>query len=384
MGNFNPRSVKIGILGGGQLGKMLAQDAARLDLDVSFLDKDRSYPAAKVCPQFFQGDFNNYEDVLNFGRNFDLITIEIEHVNIDALKKLELEGISVYPQAHILEFIQDKGLQKQFYAQHHFPTAPFSLYENTTEIRKSVAENKIRFPFVQKLRKGGYDGKGVQVVNSLHDLTKLLEGPSLIESKARIDKEVAVIAVRNSSGDCKAYSPVSMDFHSEANLVEDVVCPAEISEQAQKLAVDLAIAIANKLGIVGLLAVEMFYNEDGSIWINEIAPRPHNSGHITLNNGAISQFENHLRAIMGLSIGHTLFEIPSLMMNLLGEPGFSGNAIYSGFDEIMEIEGVHLYLYGKEQTRPFRKMGHINITGVDLVSCKEKAHQIRKTIKIIS
>ncbi|MBK9107830.1 MAG: 5-(carboxyamino)imidazole ribonucleotide synthase [Saprospiraceae bacterium] len=384
MGNFNPRSVKIGILGGGQLGKMLAQDAARLDLDISFLDKDLSYPVAKVCPQFIQGDFNNYEDVLNFGRKLDVISIEIEHVNIEALKKLELEGKSVYPQAHILEFIQDKGLQKQFYTKHHFPTAPFILFENTTQIRKSVAENTIKLPFVQKLCKGGYDGKGVQVINTLQDLTKLLEGPSLIESKAKIAKEVAVIAVRNIDGDCKAYSPVSMDFHSEANLVEDVVCPAEIPMAAQKLAIDLAIDIANKLEIVGLLAVEMFYNEDGSIWINEIAPRPHNSGHITLNNGAISQFENHLRAILGHPLGQTLFVIPSLMMNLLGEPGYSGHAIYSGFDEIMDIEGVHVYLYGKEQTKPFRKMGHINITGLDLKSCKEKAIQIRSTIKIIS
>lgn len=363
---------------------MLAQDAARLNLDVSFLDKDHSYPVAKVCPQFYTGDFNNYEDVLKFGKAFDVISIEIEHVNIDALKKLEQDGKRVFPQPHILECIQDKGLQKQFFKQHKLPTADYTLFDNPTEIRRAVTEKRLSLPFVQKLRRGGYDGKGVQVVNTLQDLTKLLDGPCLVETKANISKEIAVIAVRNKAGICKAYSPVSMDFHSEANLVEDVVCPAEIPEAAQSAAVNLAMQLANQLEIVGLLAVEMFFNEDGSIWINEMAPRPHNSGHITLNNGAVSQFENHLRAILGLSIGHTHFEIPSLMMNLLGEPGYTGQAIYTGFDEVIEIEGVHVYLYGKEQTRPMRKMGHINITGGDLKSCKVKANQIRNTIKIIS
>ncbi|MBK8955453.1 MAG: 5-(carboxyamino)imidazole ribonucleotide synthase [Saprospiraceae bacterium] len=384
MGIFNPRSRKIGILGGGQLGKMLAQEASRMDLDVSFMDKDKGYPAAKVCPQFYEGNFNNYDDVLNFGRKMNVVTIEIEHVHIGALKQLESEGIQVFPQPHVLEFIQDKGLQKQFYKDHHFPTAEFSLYENKIEILEAVNRGDIEFPFVQKLRKGGYDGKGVQIVNSRDDLSKLMDEPGIIETKAKIQKEVAVIAVRNTFGECKAYSPVSMDFHSEANLVEDVVCPAEIPEETKMAAIDLAIRIANKLEIVGLLAVEMFYNEDDSLWINEIAPRPHNSGHITLDNGAISQFENHLRAILGLGIGQTTCMLPSVMINLLGDPVYSGKALYSGFDEIMKMDGVFVHLYSKEETRPLRKMGHINIHGKNLEDCKKTATLIRNTFKIIA
>jgi 5-(carboxyamino)imidazole ribonucleotide synthase len=382
--SFIPSENIIGVLGGGQLGKMLAQEAAPLDLNIRFLDKDRSYPAASVCPQFETGDFNNYDDVLRFGRNCKIVTIEIEHVNTDALSTLEKEGIVVYPQVKILELIKDKGLQKEFYQHRNFPTAPFKFFETKDEIINAIKTGLIQYPFVQKLRSGGYDGRGVQIVSNENDLELLMKGSSIVEFKADIDKELSVIAVRSGSGEIKIYPTVSMEFHPTANLVEYLVCPAEISESDKSKAEAIAYELIQQLEIVGLLAVELFLNKDGSIWINEMAPRPHNSGHHTLNNGATSQFANHLRAISGLPLGMTTFSQQAIMINILGEDGFSGKAVYQNMEMILGIEGVHLYLYGKSETRPFRKMGHVTITGNDLESCKQKANFVRQTLKVIS
>ncbi|MBK8484376.1 MAG: 5-(carboxyamino)imidazole ribonucleotide synthase [Saprospiraceae bacterium] len=381
---YIPGDLNIGILGGGQLGRMLAQEGYSLGLELFFLDKSRDYPAGRASANFIECDITSYEDVVGFGQVLQIITIEIENVNTKGLYKLEALGILVYPQAAIIDLIKDKGNQKQFYKDHHFPTAPFRLFNSKLEIEEAIDSGALSFPFVQKLRTGGYDGKGVELIHDETFIPKLMDGHSVIETLADIKKEISVIAVRNIIGETKVYPAVSMDFHPTANLVEFVICPAEIPDDIEKKASKIAFELANKLEIVGLLAVEFFYNKDGSIWINEMAPRPHNSGHITMDNGATSQFENHLRAISGLSIGSTQHTRAAVMVNLLGEEGYAGKARYVGLDEILKIDGVHVHIYGKEETRPNRKMGHVTITDSNLERCKEIAKFVAQTIKVIS
>jgi len=382
--DFIPSQYKIGILGGGQLGKMLAQEASKLDMSIHFLDKDRSFPAAKVCPDFTEGDFNNYEDVLRFGRNMHVVSIEIEHVNTKALHQLESEGILVFPQAKLLDLIKDKGLQKLFYKEHGFATAPFMLFEDKSAVLNALQEKTIQFPFVIKSRTGGYDGRGVAIINSEADLGLLFDTPCLVEQLAKINKELSVIAIRAQDGNCVVYPTVSMDFHPTANLVEYLICPATIPSNVAEEAQAIAKQLINKLGIIGILAIEMFYLEDGGIWINEIAPRPHNSGHHTLDNGATSQFENHLRALCGLQLGDPNYKELAIMINILGEPPYIGNAIYQNLNQILALPGVHVHLYGKTETRPYRKMGHVTVTGNDLNSCLEKANFVKQYFKVIA
>ncbi|HRG69804.1 MAG TPA: 5-(carboxyamino)imidazole ribonucleotide synthase [Saprospiraceae bacterium] len=382
--DFIPSQYKIGILGGGQLGKMLAQEASKLDMSIHFLDKDRSFPAAKVCPDFTEGDFNNYEDVLRFGRNMQVVSIEIEHVNTKALHQLESEGILVFPQAKLLDLIKDKGLQKLFYKEHGFATAPFMLFEDKSAVLNALQEKTIQFPFVIKSRTGGYDGRGVAIINSEADLGLLFDTPCLVEQLAKINKELSVIAIRAQDGNCVVYPTVSMDFHPTANLVEYLICPATIPSNVAEEAQAIAKQLINKLGIIGILAIEMFYLEDGGIWINEIAPRPHNSGHHTLDNGATSQFENHLRALCGLQLGDPNYKELAIMINILGEPPYIGNAIYQNLNQILALPGVHVHLYGKTETRPYRKMGHVTVTGNDLNSCLEKANFVKQYFKVIA
>lgn len=382
--DFIPSQYKIGILGGGQLGKMLAQEASKLDMSIHFLDKDRSFPAAKVCPDFTEGDFNNYEDVLRFGRNMQVVSIEIEHVNTKALHQLESEGILVFPQAKLLDLIKDKGLQKLFYKEHGFATAPFMLFEDKSAVLNALQEKTIQFPFVIKSRTGGYDGRGVAIINSEADLGLLFDTPCLVEQLAKIKKELSVIAIRAQDGNCVVYPTVSMDFHPTANLVEYLICPATIPSNVAEEAQAIAKQLINKLGIIGILAIEMFYLEDGGIWINEIAPRPHNSGHHTLDNGATSQFENHLRALCGLQLGDPNYKELAIMINILGEPPYIGNAIYQNLNQILALPGVHVHLYGKTETRPYRKMGHVTVTGNDLNSCLEKANFVKQYFKVIA
>ena len=382
--DFIPSQYKIGILGGGQLGKMLAQEASKLDMSIHFLDKDRSFPAAKVCPDFTEGDFNNYEDVLRFGRNMQVVSIEIEHVNTKSLHQLESEGILVFPQAKLLDLIKDKGLQKLFYKEHGFATAPFMLFEDKSAVLNALQEKTIQFPFVIKSRTGGYDGRGVAIINSEADLGLLFDTPCLVEQLAKINKELSVIAIRAQDGNCVVYPTVSMDFHPTANLVEYLICPATIPSNVAEEAQAIAKQLINKLGIIGILAIEMFYLEDGGIWINEIAPRPHNSGHHTLDNGATSQFENHLRALCGLQLGDPNYKELAIMINILGEPPYIGNAIYQNLNQILALPGVHVHLYGKTETRPYRKMGHVTVTGNDLNSCLEKANFVKQYCKVIA
>jgi 5-(carboxyamino)imidazole ribonucleotide synthase len=375
---------KLGILGGGQLGKMLTIAASNWDVNTYVLDPNNECSAATTCSKYVQGDFTNYEDVYNFGKGVDLITIEIENVNIDALKQLKAEGKTVYPDPQILEIIKDKGLQKTFYKEHNIPSSEFELFNDEQAIKDAVQKGDLTIPFVQKSRSEGYDGKGVKVVTTLDDLNELLPGPSLAEKKVQIKKELSVIVARNPSGDIKCFPIVEMEFNHEANLVEYLLCPAEVSNEIAEEAKELAIKLVKAMEFEGLLAVEMFLDTDGNILINEVAPRPHNSGHHTIESAFTSQYEQHLRAILDFPLGATEAKIPSIMLNVLGEPGYEGEVKLSGLKECMSCEGVKLHMYGKKITKPFRKMGHITILDKDIEQAKQKAKYIKENFKVIA
>ncbi len=380
--NKNKLDQKIGILGGGQLGKMLYQAGSRLGLDISILEKDATYPAATVCPNFFCGDITDYDDVLRFGQQMDIITIEIENVNVAALQSLEKAGKKVYPQPALLKIIKDKGKQKMFYEGAGFPSSEFSIYKNKGEVLKEIEEGRLSIPFVQKSRTEGYDGKGVQAIHSKDDLELLLDGGTLVEDMVYIAKEISVIVARSSSGKIRTFPLVEMQFHPTANLVEFLFCPSSISENKSTEAQKLAVNIAECMGIVGLLAVEMFETKDGEILINEVAPRPHNSGHHTIEACVTSQYEMHLRAILDLPLTSTELIRPAVMVNILGEPGYSGHAVYQNIEECLAIDGVYPHIYGKKETKPYRKMGHVTIVNENIHQAIEKARYIQKTLKV--
>ncbi len=381
---YKPKDFKIGVLGGGQLAKMLHQESMKLDIELHFMDADPACSVAKVSPNFIQGNLTNYNDVIEFGKKFTTLTIEIENVNVQALHFLQAQGVKVFPQANVLEIIQDKGLQKQFFLNNNIPTSTFYFVESADEILNQLNESKLKYPFVQKLRKGGYDGRGVSIIRGKEDLNKLLNGPSVIEACVDIYKELSVIAVRSVSGEHVTYPVVSMEFHPTANLVEYLICPADIDEKISRKARELADDVAQKLNITGILAIEMFLTKSGDILINELAPRPHNSGHHTLTNGAVSQFENHLRAICDLKLGSTLNHSTAMMLNVLGDETKTGEACYKGVEQILGIEGVQLYLYGKDISKPFRKMGHVTIIGQNAEICNKKAEIFKQNFKVIA
>jgi 5-(carboxyamino)imidazole ribonucleotide synthase len=371
---------KLGILGGGQLGRMLIQSAIDFNMEVHILDPSNDAPCAALAHHFESGDLKDFDSVYNFGKNCDIVTIEIEKVNTAALKKLRDEGKKVFPQPEIIELIQDKRLQKEFYVEHGFPTAEFILVEN----KQDVQNNSSFLPAANKLGKDGYDGRGVQLLRSEADLPKAFDAPGLLEKLVDIDKEIAVIVARNANGETKAFPAVEMVFHPEANLVEFLFSPAEIDSARAKEAEQLALKLIDKLEMVGLLAVEMFIDKTGNLLINEVAPRPHNSGHQSIEGNITSQFEQHLRAIYNLPLGDTAIIVPAAMINLLGEEGFSGTPVYEGLNEILAMSGVHLHLYGKNTTQSFRKMGHITVTDNDIEKLKEKALLVKHSFRIIS
>jgi len=373
---------KIGILGGGQLGKMLCQEASKLGIRLHILEKDDSFPSAGVCPDMTYGDFKNYDDVIAFGREMDVITVEIEAVNTEALHQLEKEGKSVYPQPAILDLIKDKGDQKTWYSKHNIPTAPFELFGNADSVLNAVKAGKWLIPFVQKSRKDGYDGQGVKVIRSESDLVSLIDAPCLLEELAEIDKEISVIVARNPSGEVKSFPVVEMEFHPTANLVEFLFSPSSIDNDHKLRATQLAESVAEEMGIVGLLAVELFLTKSGEIWVNEVAPRPHNSGHQTIEGNITSQYAQHLRAILNLPLGDTGLRGASVMVNILGEPDFTGPAYYEGLAKAMNISGANIHLYGKAMTKPFRKMGHATIVDPSLESAVEKAKRLKSTLKV--
>lgn len=374
----------LGIIAGGQLGKILALTASNWNINTYVLDPDEQCPASNCATVFFKGNYLDFDDVYNFGKNVDMITFEIENINIDALKKLKAEGIKIYPDPETLELIRDKGLQKEFYFKRNIPSAPYHLYSSKEEIIDAIKSDKVQFPFVQKLRTGGYDGQGVSVINSKNEANKLLDGHSVVEKCIKIKKEISVIVARNLSGEIKCFPPAEMIFNSVENIVEKIICPASISKKISNEAAELATKIVSSLNFVGLLAVEMFMDEQNNIWVNEIAPRPHNSGHHTIESVITSQYEQLLRAIFNLSLGSTDLKIPSVMINLLGEPGFEGKVKYEGLSKAMSIEGVKIHLYGKKSTKAFRKMGHVTVMAETIKEAKRKAELVKQILKVKS
>jgi len=372
--------LKLGILGGGQLGRMLIQQAVNYNVTVKVLDPDREAPCKKLCDEFIVGSLGDYETVYNFGKKVDLLTIEIEKVNVDALEQLEKEGVLVYPQSRVIHLIQDKGLQKQFFKENDIPTAEFQVISSPQQLR----ESHIPFPYMQKLRRDGYDGRGVYKVVDESYLPNAFTEPSLIERLIDFEKEVSVIVARSESGEVKAFPMVEMEFNPQANLVEFLIAPSTLPFSIHQDAELIAIKIAETLKIVGILAVEMFLDKHGKILVNELAPRPHNSGHQTIEGNVVSQFEQHLRAIFNQPLGDTACLNNAIMVNILGEPGHEGPAVYQGIEKILKCAGVYVHLYGKALTKPFRKMGHVTIVDADREKAIEKARYVQETLKVVS
>lgn len=372
--------LRLGVLGGGQLGRMLIQSAISYDVHVYVMDISKSYPCGKIAYEFTEGNIQDYNEVIQFGKDMDVLTVEIEHVNVEALEELEKRGVRVYPQPRVLRMIQDKGLQKRFYQENNIPTAPFHLVDNRDEL---ITKFSNQYPFVQKARKGGYDGKGVYTINTEKDLAEAFDAPSVIEEKIPFKKELSVLVARNSEGEMAAFPVVECEFNPSLNLVEFLFTPADITPAVEEKAKEIAKDVITKLDMVGLLAVEFFLTQEDELLVNEVAPRPHNSGHHTIECSNISQFEQHLRSILNLPLGNTDTVIPGVMVNLLGGEEGSGKALYQGIEDVMKIKGVYVHSYGKPETKPHRKMGHVTITDTSIEKAKEKARIVQNKLNIV-
>lgn len=370
--------MKIGILGGGQLGYMFLQNALQYPVEIHVLDPSANAPCAPHAHHFVQGDFADYQTVIDFGTNLDAIGIEIEHVNVDALRFLKSQGKIVVPDPEALAIIQDKGVQKEFYETHKIPTAPF-LIENNLE---NIEIDKLEFPIFQKTRKGGYDGKGVQFLKSKEDWNSKLEAPSVFETPANIAKEIAVLVIADQKGNIVNYPVVELVFNQEYNLLDYLLMPAQLNESYSIKAENIAKKVVEKLNSPGVFAVEMFLNQDGSIWVNETACRVHNSGHSTIEAAYSSQFDQMLRVLLGLPLGSTKLYATSAMVNLIGAEGESGNAQIENLDQMLSLAGVYLHWYAKEETRPGRKMGHVTLVNEDLEQLKSNIQKVNQIVKV--
>ena len=380
--NYFSSDFKLGILGGGQLGKMLLFDTRKFDIQTYVLDPSDEAPCKIACNKFFQGNLMDFETVYNFGKQVDVLTFEIELVNLEALEKLESEGIKVFPSPKTLRLIQNKGIQKDFYSQNNIPTAAYQRFENLDDLKIEI--QNIKLPFVWKCTEFGYDGTGVKIIRILSDLDNLPNVECISEEMIPFKNELSVIVCRNPSGEIKMYPVVEMEFHPVANQVEYVICPARIDDKVAEKARAIALNVSEKFNHVGLLAVEMFQTINDEIIVNEVAPRPHNSGHHTIEASYTSQFENHLRAILNLPLGNTDSKVAGIMVNLVGEEGFSGNVIYENIETILGWNGVTPHIYGKKQTRPFRKMGHVTIVNQDIKVARKIAEDVKNTIRVIA
>ena len=374
----------LGILGGGQLGKMLLYKTRQWDIATKVLDPSAEAPARLACNQFQQGDLMDYDTVMEFGRDVDVLTIEIENVNVSALEDLEDQGVCVYPPPAVLRTIQNKAGQKLFYTDQGIPTAPFTRFAYTSEIGDSLKNGGISYPFVWKSARFGYDGQGVKIVREAADLKGLPNVECIAEHLVDFTSELAVIVARNPAGEVVTYPVVEMEFHPEANQVEYVLCPARIPDQLAAKAREIALKTASAYGAVGLLAVELFLTPEGDILVNEVAPRPHNSGHFSLEGSYTDQFEQHLRAILDLPLGSTENKVATVMVNLVGEEGHRGPVNYEGIGDILGMPGVSPHIYGKKETRPFRKMGHVTIADASLEKARETAANVKARIRVQS
>ena len=382
--NYFSSNFKLGILGGGQLGKMLLADTRKFDIQTLVLDPSEEAPSQFGCNAFYKGSLMDFDTVYQLGKMVDLLTIEIENVNLDALDKLEEEGLAVFPSPKTLRLIQNKGKQKDFYVENKIPTSKHLRFVDLNDLKKSLEKNELDFPFVWKCAQFGYDGNGVKVCRSAIDLVKLPDVECIAEDMIPFKNELAVIVARSVSGEVKTYPVVEMEFHPEANQVEYVICPARIDEKVAQKAIDVALKVSESFNHVGLLAVEMFQTEADEILVNEVAPRPHNSGHYSIEASYTSQFENHLRAILNLPLGNTSSKVAGIMVNLVGEEGYEGQVVYENIEKIMAIDGVTPHIYGKRETRPFRKMGHVTIVNENMVEARRIAEDVKNSIRVIS
>ena len=382
--NYFSSDFKLGILGGGQLGKMIVADTRKFDIQTLVLDPSEEAPARFGCNAFYKGSLMDFDTVYEFGQMVDLLTIEIENVNLEALDKLEAEGLSVFPSPKTLRLIQNKGKQKDYYVANNIPTSKHLRFVDLNDLHNALKKDELEFPFVWKCAQFGYDGNGVKVCRSALDLVKLPDVECIAEDMIPFKNELAVIVARSASGAIKTYPVVEMEFHPEANQVEYVICPARIDDKVAQKATEIALKVSEAFHHVGLLAVEMFQTEDDEILVNEVAPRPHNSGHHTIEASYTSQFENHLRAILNLPLGNTASKVAGIMVNLVGEEGYSGQVVYENIEKIMAIDGVTPHIYGKRETRPFRKMGHVTIVNENMTEARRIAEEVKNSIRVIS
>ena len=384
MAHYFSSDFTLGILGGGQLGKMLLTETRKYDITTCVLDPSTEAPCRIGANVFTQGSLTDYNTVYNFGKAVDVLTIEIENVNVEALQQLQSEGVKVYPSPTTIKTIQNKATQKQFYAAHNIPTAPFKVFCNVEKLKEAVVNNEVNIPFVWKAARFGYDGNGVKIVRKLTDLDTLPNEECIAETLVPFKKELAVIVARNPNGEITTYPVVEMEFHPEANQVEYVLCPARIPDEVAHKARTVALQVAEALQVVGLLAVELFQTQDDDILVNEVAPRPHNSGHYSIEAAYTNQFEQHLRAILNLPLGNTDSKTAGVMVNLVGAEGYQGKVIYENIEQIMAMSGVTPHIYGKKETRPFRKMGHVTIINEDINQARAIAEKVKQTIKVIA
>ena len=376
--NYSKSDFTLGILGGGQLGKMLLQVTSRLSIKTKVLDPSNDSPCKEICSEFTKGQLMDFDAVYNFGKNCDLVTYEIEHINVDALEKLEKEGVKVFPNSSTLRIIQDKSIQKQFFIDNNIPTAKFKYYNSL----KDLKVEKLKFPCVWKKTKFGYDGYGVKILKSKKDLNNLPETQFIIEEMIPFKKELATTVVRNQNGDIEIFPIVEMMFNEISNQVEFVVCPAQVSDELKARAEKVALKVSKTFKQVGLLAVEMFLTHDNTILVNEVAPRPHNSAHYSIEACINSQFDQHINAILNLPLGCSKSNNYAIMANLVGGIGYNGDVIYEGINEAMNFDNVKIHIYGKKETKPNRKMGHITVIDTDLKSGLQIAKTIKNLIQI--
>lgn len=384
MSKNNIHSLKIGILGAGQLGLMLGQEASNMAIKLNYLDASKQFPASLISQRITKGNFKDYEDVLAFGMDKDVISIEIENVNTEALKVLETKGVKVFPQARIIETIKDKGLQKTFYKDHNFPTSSFKLYESKSDILGQLGTGELQYPFVQKSRLAGYDGKGVVVIRSKDDNEKIFDTPSVIEDLVSIDKELAIIIGRNQNGEIASFTPTEMVFNENGNLLDYLIAPADISEKIYEKCNAIAKRLMSKMGIIGILAIEFFLTTDGDILINEVAPRPHNSGHHTIESDDVSQYRMLLDILVNAPMRQPQTNCKAAVLNVLGEDGYTGKPIYKSLDKVLGMSNTFVHLYGKAVTKPLRKMGHITILGETKEDILDKISNIKTHLKVIA
>jgi 5-(carboxyamino)imidazole ribonucleotide synthase len=374
----------IGILGGGQLGKMTLEVSNKWGIKIYILDPDENCPSKSLCNKFFQGDLMDFNTVYNFGKEVDIITIEIENINVEALEQLKKENKIVYPQPQVLKIVQDKSLQKEFYFNNNIPSTPFKIFNSKDEIKKFLSKEGRSYPFIWKSSKMGYDGYGVKVIDNNNSIEDIPDKHCIIEDKAEIKKELSVMVVSRPSGELINYPVVEMEFNTKTNQIEYIISPARISQEIKEKAENLALRVCKSFGNIGLLAVEMFLTIDGDLLVNEVAPRPHNSYHFSIEGSETSQFEQLIRSILDLPIGNTNMTGKSVMVNLVGEPDTKGPVVYKNMDQIIGIKGVNPHIYEKKETRPNRKMGHITVINSDIETAIKIAKEIKQTVRVTS